>query len=292
MVEGEVAVYSPATLTEALRLLADGGPDVRPLAGATDAMVKFKDGLWRPRAWVNLMRLRPELAYIRQEDGWVEIGALTSFAEILAWRHVADAAPLLAQAARTIGGPQIRNLGTIGGNVGTASPAGDSLPALYALEAIVKLVSHGGGERELPIDQFILGPGKTALAPGELIGAVRFHAEDPFMKVSFEKLGLRAAHAISVGNAAVRVAPGFARVTLGALGPTILRVPAAEAVLSSGPITAATVAEAAAACRAAVKPITDVRGTADYRRAMAGNLVVRGLVRLLGPEVMPRASAS
>ncbi|HYF90700.1 MAG TPA: FAD binding domain-containing protein [Symbiobacteriaceae bacterium] len=283
MLQGDVTVYSPPTLVEALRVLAEGGGEIRPLAGGTDAMVKFKDGLWRPRAWVNLLHLRGELNYIRRDGHWLEVGALTTFSELLASPLIRDGAPLLAKAARTIGGPQIRNMGTIGGNIGTASPAGDSLPALYALEATV--IINNNCHR--PIDQFMLGPGRLKLASGELITGVRFRAQSPDELCTFEKLGLRAAHAISIASVAVRLGAGMARVALGAVAPTVSRVPAAEAALVD-PIN---VTAAVAAAKAAAMPISDVRAGAGYRRAMAGNLLLRGLIRLLGPEVMPDAAA-
>jgi CO/xanthine dehydrogenase FAD-binding subunit len=284
MLQGEVAVYSPATLAEALRLLAEGGDAVRPLAGGTDAMVKYKDGLWQPKAWVNLLGLRRELAFIRREGEVLEVGALTSFTELLGSPLIREGAPLLAKAVRTIGGPQIRNMGTLGGNIGTASPAGDSLPALYALDARVVI----NASKELPIAEFITGPGHTALKPGELITSVKFAVQPTWEQSTFEKLGLRAAHAISIASVAVRYQPSqMARVTLGAVAPTVLRVPYAEDALLNGDYAAA-----AAAARAAARPISDVRASAEYRKAMAGALLTRGLIRLLGPGVMPGASAS
>jgi xanthine dehydrogenase FAD-binding subunit len=279
-------VCSPATLQEGLKLLAEGGPDLRLIAGGTDAMVRLQEGRWRPRAWVSLHRLRPALAFVRAEAGTVTIGALTTYTELLADTSLQRLAPLLLQAARTVGGPQIRNMGTLGGNLGTASPAGDSLPALYALEARVHLTSLAG-ERVLPVAAFIPGPGQTALRPGELITAISFPAQSPDERCTYEKLGLRAAHAIAIASSAIRLRPGPAPgawVALGAVAPTVVRVAAAEAALARGGIAAA--AAAAAAARDAAHPITDIRGTAAYRQAMAGNLVLRGLARLLGREAL------
>lgn len=298
MEAAEATVYSPASLAEALRVLHDEGAHARPLAGGTDAMVRFKDGVWRPRAWVNLLRLE-ELRFIRQEGERICIGALTTFAEILESPLLQSTAPLLVRAARTVGGPQIRNMATLGGNLGTASPAGDSLPALYALDARVRLVSHQG-ERELAISELFLGPGRTALQPGELIAELRFAPQARGELCTFEKLGLRAAHAISIASAAVRLVPAgdgrglrMARVALGALAPTVIRVPEAEAVLAGSPeVDAVAVALAAHAARQAARPISDIRASASYRRAMAGNLVQRALVRLLGAGVMPAPSAA
>lgn len=297
MPDGAVTVRSPVTLREALYLLAEGGEAARPLAGGTDAMVKAHDGVWRPQVWINLQRLRPSLAYIRLDGDRLEVGALTTFSELLASPTLVAWAPLLAQAARTIGGPQIRNMGTLGGNLGTASPAADSLPALYALEAEVLLASLSG-ERTLPIDQFVLGPGRTALKPGELITAVRFAVQQPGELCTYEKLGLRAAHAIAVASVALRLAPDdrrvrMARVALGAVAPTVVRAPLAEAALTAGGAIAKDAAlQAAAGAREAAHPITDGRASAAYRRAIAGNLLLRGLIRLLGPDAAPGAHAS
>lgn len=286
-----VPVYSPTTLTEAVGLLAEG---YRPLAGGTDAMVRFNEGAWRPRGWVNLLRLKPKLAYIRAEGDWLAVGALNSFTDLLHSPLIQTGAPLVAKAARTVGGPAIRNMGTLGGNLGTASPAGDSLPALYALDALVQ-IAHASGRRELPIREFILGPGRTALQPGELILGVRFPAQGQTELCTFEKLGLRAAHAISVASVALRIdrtetrsGIRLARVALGALAPTVVRAEEAESLLlGARPVTPEIVAQAVAAARAAARPISDVRGSAEYRRAMAGNLLLRGLARLLGPSVLP-----
>jgi CO/xanthine dehydrogenase FAD-binding subunit len=298
MQDGTVSVVSPATLREALRLLAEGGDAARPLAGGTDAMVKAKDGVWKPRMWINLLRLRPELTYIRPSGESVEVGALTSFSTLLASPVIEGRTPLLAKAIRTVGGPQVRNMGTIGGNIATASPAGDSLPALYALDAAVKVVSLRG-EREVPIDEFITGPGRTALQPGELIYAVKFATQSRDELCAYEKLGLRSAHAIAVASMALRIAPTFtgkgmrlARVALGAVAPTVVRVPEAEsALLNACPMCWDVASYAVAAARAAAQPISDLRATAEYRRAMAGNLLLRGLARLLGPGVLPSGVA-
>lgn len=284
MLQADVPVYSPATLAEAGRMLQDGG--TRPVAGGTDAMVRFKDGIWRPTAWVNLLRLRGELAYIREDGDWLEVGALTTFSEMLASRVIRERAPLLAKAVRTIGGPAIRNMGTLGGNIGTASPAGDSLPALYALDADVIV----NGVTTVGIADMILGPGRLALKAGDLITGVRFRAQAPDELCTFEKLGLRAAHAISLASVALRLGPELARVALGAVAPTVVRVPVAETLLATwGAAHPIACAEAVAAARDASKPISDVRASAEYRRAMAGNLLQRGLIRLHTPGVMPDA---
>ncbi|MGE5675234.1 MAG: FAD binding domain-containing protein [Mycobacterium leprae] len=285
-----VQVYSPSSITAALELLAD--PNARPLAGGTDAMVRFRDGVLRPSAWVNLQSLRSELSYIRQEHGVIVVGSLTSFRELLDSPLLQTTAPLLLQAVGTIGGPQIRNMGTLGGNMGTASPAADSLPALYALDAWVSLISRAG-TREVPIASFFLGPGRTALQPGELIAGVRFAPQASGERCTFEKLGLRAAHAITLVSAAIRLHPSQACIALGAVGPTVMRVPAAEALLAQGPLNDTTIRQVAEATGNAANPISDVRASASYRRAMARNLVTRGLIRFMGDaasEVIPHAN--
>lgn len=291
----ETPVYSPTTLQEALRILHEEGPGARPLAGGTDAMVKWKDGVWRPPCWVNLLRVR-ELRFARHGDDGVEVGALCTFADVLDSRLLCRVAPLLVQAARTVGGPQIRNMGTLGGNMGTASPAGDSIPALFALDAVVHVASISG-ERSIAVRDFFTGPGRTSLGPGELITHVRFAPQPPGERCTFEKLGLRAAHAISLVSAAVRLlvdddvgAVRSARVALGAVAPTVIRVDEAERALEGGAGSLVErVARAMRAAREKARPITDIRASAQYRRAMSGNLVLRALAKLLGPDVLAAA---
>jgi CO/xanthine dehydrogenase FAD-binding subunit len=194
--------------------------------------------------------------------------------------------PALAEASRTVGSPQIRNAGTLGGNLGTCSPAGDGLPVLAALDAIVEVASVDG-RRSVPVGEFMVGVKRTALQPGELIVSVTVPLLDGWQ--GYAKVGVRNAMVIAVASACVVLdrTRHRAAIAVGSVGPTILRCPDAEAVLEQGLdwsiLTAddATLDACAAAVSAASRPITDHRSTADYRRHAVG-ILVRRLVRRAG----------
>lgn len=285
----EIHVVTPRSLAEALDLLA--APDARPLAGATDATVRMKEGQWRPAVWVNIARL-PELRGVLAVSGRLRIGAAEPYGVLLRHSTLQAGAPLLLQAIRQIGSVQIRATGSIGGNLGTASPAGDALPPLHALEATIHLIGKQG-ERAMNINEFILGPGKTQLQPGELITAVSFAAQRPQELSYWHKLGLRGAQAISLVNLALRLQPGEAPrtvhkawVAFGAVGPTILRARMCEQMLvHAGPLDAAKARGIAQMAWKEVLPITDLRASAEYRQAMAVALLRQGLVSLFGSDL-------
>ncbi|WP_415518370.1 MAG: xanthine dehydrogenase family protein subunit M [Desulfovibrio aminophilus] len=270
-------VLLPATLPELWEALA-ASPGAPLLAGGTDLLVRLRARRQRPEALVGLERLA-ELRTIRRQGRSLRIGALATHAMIAGHPLVLRHAPVLARAVSEVGGPAIRNMGTLGGNLCTASPAGDSLPALAVLEARVELLS-AGGTRLLPLSGFLLGPGRTALAPGEIVGAVRVPLAADFQVQHFEKVGRRAALAIAVVSLAVlaRLEKGVvaeARLAVGSAAPTVLRCPEAEELLRGGRLTLSALERAAKAVRAAVRPIDDARASAGYRRQVAGNLLLR-----------------
>jgi CO/xanthine dehydrogenase FAD-binding subunit len=260
-------VLTPRSLDEALRLKAEH-PAALPIQGGTDVMVALNFDRERPDVVLNLGEVAGLRGFSR-EDGVLRLGAGLTYAEAMA-EPLRSELPALAEAARTVGSPQIRNRGTIGGNLGTASPAGDALPPLLVEEAEVEVASVGGSRR-LPLDEFLVGPKRNALAPDELIVAVVVRpsgAPQTFMKV-----GPRNAMVIAVCSLAVAAdrERGELRAAFGSAGPvpTLVRAPFADA--SSFP---ALVAEAAS-------PIDDVRGTARYRRHALRVLAARGLERCL-----------
>jgi CO/xanthine dehydrogenase FAD-binding subunit len=262
-----VDVLTPRSLAEALELKA-ARPEAVPIAGGTDLMVAVNFDRLRPAAFLNLEEVG-ELRGWRSDNGSVRIGARTTYAELLDAKAV-EALPALAQAARTVGSPPIRNRGTIGGNLGTASPAGDALPPLLVGQATVELASVRG-ERRLPLLTFLVGPKQNALEPDELIVGVtvrRPRAPETFMKV-----GPRNAMVIAVCSLALRVdrENGLLAASFGSSGPTagLVRAPLDEAD---------TFAERVAA---AASPIDDVRGTAAYRRHALRVLTSRALERCL-----------
>jgi xanthine dehydrogenase FAD-binding subunit len=224
------------------------------------------------------LRRVPGLRGVEERGDRIWIGALTTHAELGRAPLLRAVAPLLREAALTIGAVQVRTQGTIGGNVANASPAGDVLTALYALDAEVELSGPGGG-RVLPIAAFVKGPRRTALLAGEVLTGVTVPRPGPELQ-GYEKLGLRAAQAIAVVSLAVRLELDGAVVrdaalALGSVAPTPIRAPAAEAALRGRPLDAATVGAAARALSATATPIDDVRASAQYRRAMAGALLER-----------------
>ncbi len=286
-------VYRPSSLGEALDVRA-AHPEAVPIAGGTDLMVELNFGRRRPEAFVDISRL-PELGVIRREGDTVSLGAGVPYARII--REVPDQVALV-QAARTVGSPQIRTRGTVGGNLGTGSPAGDALPVLAAYDARIVLAS-ARGTRRISWRDFLVGPKRTALAPDELIVAAEWDV--PQGPGSFSKVGTRNAMVIAIAGLSLQVdeAARGVRVALGSVGPTILRAPDAEA-FGAGALDEsgawanpeAGVPEAALArfgelVAAAAKPIDDVRGTAAYRRHACGVLARRALTWALADRRLP-----
>jgi CO/xanthine dehydrogenase FAD-binding subunit len=256
-----VDVLSPRTLDEALRLKSER-PAAVPIQGGTDVMVELNFDRSRPDTLLNLNEVS-ELRGWRRDNGTLWLGAGLTYTEVME----AELLPALAEASRTVGGPQIRNRGTIGGNLGTASPAGDALPPLLVAGAIVRLASVRG-ERELPLEDFIVGPKRNALVDDELIlGATVPVSED---RETFLKVGPRNAMVIAVVSLALRVGEEL-RAAFGSAGPVPGLVRAGLDEVESFPQR---VAEAAS-------PIDDVRGTARYRRHALRVLTKRALERCL-----------
>jgi CO/xanthine dehydrogenase FAD-binding subunit len=279
---GAAAVRSPASLDDALDALA-ADPGLVVLAGGTDLMVQLNYGVRRPAGVLSLRRV-PGLRGWRVDDGALVIGARTTYTELLD-PGLATLAPALAQAARTVGSPQIRNTGTIGGNLATASPAGDTLPVLVAAGATVELAS-ATGRRAVAVTEFLTGPKRTALVPGELVVGVRLPvAAGP---QEYLKVGVRNAMVIAVASCAlvVDVAARRLGVALGSAGPVPVRCGDAEAFAAAGidwaagtPASPAVLAGFAERVAAAAAPIDDHRATAAYRRHACGVLARRALAR-------------
>ncbi|MDQ1425304.1 MAG: hypothetical protein QOD72_2802 [Acidimicrobiaceae bacterium] len=272
-----MGVLIPTSLDDALEGLA-GHPGAQPLAGGTDFMVEVNFGHRRPTDVVVLDRLAELKGWERRADE-LRIGAGTTYAR-LRQPELAALVPALAEAARTVGSPQIRAAGTIGGNLATCSPAGDMLPVLSALDATVELASVRG-RRRLSVHEFMVGVKRTALAPDELVVSVTVPVLAGWQ--GFAKVGVRNAMVISVVGVCLatdRTARSV-RVAMGAVGPTILRAPAAEAWLAgeidwdAGRVGAAAAGEFGQRVAAAARPIDDHRSTADYRRHAVSVLAAR-----------------
>jgi CO/xanthine dehydrogenase FAD-binding subunit len=265
--------FAPTTLAEALEIRA-AHPEVVPVVGGTDLMVDVNARRLRPAALLDLSGVA-ELRAWGHADGRVHVGAGVTFARIE--RELTDFPPLV-EAARSVASPQIRNRATIGGNLATASPAGDSLPVLAVYDADVVLASAGAGERRVPLASFLVGPKRTSLAPDELIVAVEWTpVAGP---ATFVKVGRRNAMVIAIASACLQVdddARGV-RLALGSVAPTVVRAPLAERFaegLDWG--DPATLAEFGRLAASEARPIDDRRGSAAYRRHVVEVLARRGL---------------
>jgi xanthine dehydrogenase small subunit len=258
-------LLEPRSLTDALKMLRDEGPVV-PLAGCTDLYVALNFGTLRPTRFLNLWHL-DALRGIEARGNALRIGALTTYTDIIKSSVVRRRLPMLAAAAREIGGVQIQNRGTIGGNVANASPAGDTLPVLLAADALV-LLRSAAGTRRVRMTEFYTGYRQTVARPEELI--VGFEIAAIKGRQWFRKVGTRAAQAI----AKIVVAGVWdkqPRLAMGSVAPTPLRLWQTEQALASG----ASVAEAQQVLQHEIAPIDDLRSTAEYRRQVAANLVAQ-----------------
>ncbi len=279
----EFEMKLPATLPEALRALAET-PNIAPVAGGTNLVVDLRSGRHHPAALINIAAL-PELQGINLGENCLTIGAGVTLTALLESGLIADHAPVLRQAAAVFANPLVRNRATLGGNLGDASPAADTAPALLVMDAEVILESLNGGMRTVAIDDFFVGVRKTARRPDELITAVRLPLLPAHSAANFYKLGLRKADAISVVGVAARLTRDEAgncteaRIALGSVAPRPLRAHAAEELLIGKPLTAEAIAEAARLAAEAASPISDVRASADYRRHTAGVLARRLLAQ-------------
>jgi xanthine dehydrogenase small subunit len=279
----EPPVVSPASLREAFRYLSQRRH--RPLAGGTDLMVQITGELGDPPERVlDLWRI-DELRGIAIRGDAIELGALTTYTDIRRSAICLEHLPTLVEAAATIGAVQIQNRGTIGGNAMNASPAGDTLPVLLALDAVLVLGSTTG-EREVPAIDFWPAYRRTAARPDELLVRIRLPIAGD-REQRFRKVGTRRAQAISkvVAAAAWRGTDTWqdVRIALGSVAATPIRVHAAEAVLEGQSRTLEVVDAAIEALGAAIHPIDDVRSTAAYRREAARRIVRR----LLSEAVIP-----
>src|ERR1700730_6510731 len=287
-------VLLPHSLDEALAMKAER-PEAVPLNGGTDLMVDLNFCRLRPPAMLALNRVA-ELTEWREENGHVFLGSGVTYTTIV--REMPEFKPLV-QAARSVGSPQIRNRGTVGGNLGTASPAGDALPVLAAYDAQAMLQSRTRGERSLPWNAFLTGPKKTAIAPDELIIGARWRRlRGPG---SFSKIGTRNAMVIAVAGLCLVVDEenGRVKVALGSVGPTILRATQAEEQISAAlgasgswqdpavTLPDQVIDEFAELVAGAAQPLDDVRGTAAYRRHGCRVLARRAISWALNERRLP-----
>ena len=283
-----MTVLVPATLDEALAALA-ASPDALVLAGGTDAMIEVNGGHRRPGVVIAINRVAELRSWTYDPStSLVRIGAGVTYTELME-PPLSVLLPALAQASRTVGSPQIRHAGTLGGNVGTCSPAGDSLPVLSALNAVVHL-ANSSGERSLSIHDFMVGVKRTARLPDELITGLTLPVLTGWQ--GYSKVGVRNAMVIALASACVAVDTrgSSVRLALGSVGPTIIRCAEAESFagasvdFSSGRVSPTDVKQFGVLAAAASRPIDDHRATAAYRRHAVGVLASRLLRRAFPDE--------
>ncbi|MGB8215338.1 MAG: FAD binding domain-containing protein [Anaerolineales bacterium] len=276
------------TVEQVLELLAEHGQAARLINGGTDLIIEIEHRARAPKVVIDISRIRG-LDDIRYEAGTFHLGAGVTHNQVAGNAELVERAFPLARACWQVGTSQIRNRGTVAGNLVTASPANDTIPALIALGARVTLQSQARGERVLPLGEFILDVRRTALAPDEMLTGISFPALKENEFGTFIKLGLRGAQGIAVVNTAMVL--GFtsparhseiesARITLGSVGPIIIIAEAAQRYLAGKRLDDEVIAEAGGLAAAAARPIDDIRGSAEYRREMVKVLVTRALASL------------
>ncbi len=281
----EFEMIATDTVEEACSALSRFGADAQLFAGGTDLFIKMKQRRLLPRMLINIKRI-PDLDQIRYDaDEGLRIGALAAIQSIMDSALIGEKFRVLSQAAGVLGTPQIRNLGTLGGNLANASPSAEFAPPLLILEASVRCVGPGG-ERLVPMNEFFVGPGKSVLGRGELIAEVHVPDSPPRAQCIYLKHSLRAMDVSMAAAAALVLLDGDVcrevRIALGAVAPTPFRASKAEAALrgkrlSGGPNDRELLEEIGRVAADESRPIDDLRGFASYRRKVVGMLVRQGL---------------
>lgn len=280
--------HTVSSLDDAVALLAQHKEKARIIAGGTDLLIELERGQRAGvSALIDITRV-PGLTSITEQDGRITLGPLTTHNHIVASDLIVKKALPLAQASWEVGAPQIRNRATVAGNVITASPANDTISPLMALNASITLKS-ASSERIVPMNEFYTGLRKTVMQPDEMLTAISFEPMKSNQRGIFLKLGLRQAQAISVINTSIILELDGdtitqATITLGSVAPTIVHAPSAEAMLVGKQLTDETIRQAAYLAADDCTPITDVRGSAEYRKEMIRVMVARGLRRIAKDE--------
>lgn len=283
----EMVVHRPPDLAELLNLLATVDGEVKIVGGCTDFIPAIRSGSWAFAGGLHVIDIKGvgEMAGIRIEEDRLVIGAGTRLADVAQSEVVRKNAPVLSEAVAQMASPQVRNLATIGGNLSMASPAADTAPPLLCLDAEATVRGPKSVET-VPLTRFFLGPGTTRMKPKEVLTEIRFPVMKNDEAAQRIRLGLRTAFVCSIISVAVRVrwdgkAVTEARIAMGAVAPTPIRTAGAESFLVGTDGSPAALAEAAAKAAAEVSPISDLRASAEYRKAMAETLTRRMLTQCL-----------
>ena len=281
------AYYAPTRMDELLAIMAENKAGAKVLAGGTDLVVEMRDSGHTPSCLVSINKIA-ELKGIRREGDTILVGPLATFAELAESPVITDGAFLLAQAALSAGSPQVRNQGTVGGNIVNASPAADTVPALVALEARLRLSSRQG-EREMPLEEFLIGIGKTRLEPGEVLTGIVFKALPERTGSAFVKLGRR--NALSISRVSVAVIVGYepqgltctdCRIAVGSVAPNPFRTRSAEKIWLNCSLTRGNRETCVAAALREIAVTLGQRASAGYKKEVAPALIRRAIDAALG----------
>ena len=284
-------MYQPTSVQEASQLMKENGPGGRFLAGGTDLVIAMKEKGLVPKYVVDLKRI-PGLTGIRENsDGSIAIGALTTMREIETSPLITSKFPFLAQSAAEVGSIQIRNRATVGGNMANATPSADVAPSLITLNAIAKIVG-ADGERSVPLETFFRGPGQTIMSADEILTDITIPKTSPRLVGEYIKFSPRemmdlayVGVAVAYTRSAQQRCEGV-RIVLGAVAPTPIRARRAEAAVEGQILTEPLAEKAGEIAAEESKPISDVRSSADYRRAMVGAMTKRALLNAaVGPAL-------
>jgi carbon-monoxide dehydrogenase medium subunit len=278
----------PKTPKEAVDFLAAHDGEARAFMGGTDLFVRLRDGFYGETRYVVDLKGLPGMLDISFDPGTgLRMGAAVNMNRMAAFPAVRQHFPILAEAARAVASYQLRSRATVAGNLCNASPASDTAPACLVLEASVVLFGLGG-ERELPLNGFFTGPGRTQMQPGEIMTAIKIPVPPAGCAGRYIKLGRNAVGDLALAGVAVLGFPDAAapsghrfRIALASVAPTPLRVASAEEILAQGPLTDKAVDAAAKAAMDTAAPISDVRSSAEYRKLMVQNLTRRAVKDVL-----------
>jgi len=283
----EMEYHRPRDLASLLHLTETVAGDLKIVAGCTDFIPAVRSGKWAFDDGLHVVDVRavPEMVGIRREGADLVIGAGTRLVDLADSALVQENAPALAEAVGQMASPQVRNIATIGGNLSTASPAADTAPPLLCLDAAVA-IRGPGSEETVPLTKFFLGPGTTRMRAREVLTEIRFPVQKENESAHRVRIGLRTAFVCSIISVATRIqwdgkAITAARIAMGAVAPTPVRLTAAEDFLVGTDGSPEALTEAARKAAGAISPISDLRATADYRRAMAETLTRRMLARCM-----------
>ncbi|GMR11725.1 MAG: xanthine dehydrogenase family protein subunit M [Anaerolineae bacterium] len=286
----EFDFLAPRSVDEAIAFMSEREGEVHILAGGTDLLLGMREGTIAPRAVMSLKKLEQFRVIDHSKDSGLRLGAMVTLRQIARSPQIRSHYPSLAEAALLMASEQVRSLATVGGNLCNAAPSADMAPPLIALDAVVRLIGSDG-ERRLPLEEFFLGPGSTALGSGELLAEIevpptkrttRYMRLTPRAHMDIAVVGVAAG--IQLDDSSVRAA----RIVLGAVAPVPLRVRPAEAALIGKPFAQAAIEAASTIAAQECSPISDVRGSDWYRRRMVGVLVTRAL-RSLSESVLAAA---